>query len=152
MDQGPDTPWKITMLLADNAQAVGGKLYIMGGGWSLTGPAPSPSAIAIKFEVPWSKANRKLTIVLELLDSDGHPVLVQGPVEQQPLKIEAQVEVGRPPGILHGTPLDLPFALNLNPIPLKSGRYEWRCTVANEGASQTCAFTVREAPQTTPPA
>ena len=35
------------MLLADSAQAVEGKLYILGGGWNITGPEPSPSGIAI---------------------------------------------------------------------------------------------------------
>ena len=34
------------MMLADAAQAVEGKLYILGGGWSVTGPEPSASAIA----------------------------------------------------------------------------------------------------------
>ena len=29
---------KVTMMLADAAQAVEGKLYILGGGWSVTGP------------------------------------------------------------------------------------------------------------------
>ena len=33
------------MLLADAAQQLGGKLYILGGGWSVTGPQPAPSAI-----------------------------------------------------------------------------------------------------------
>ena len=61
---------KITIMLADFAQAVNGKLYIMGGGWSLTGPAPSPSAIAIKVEVPWNDTNRKHSLKLELLDGD----------------------------------------------------------------------------------
>ena len=44
------------MMLADSAQAVAGKLYILGGGWSMTGPAATPSALAIKFEVPWEAA------------------------------------------------------------------------------------------------
>ena len=43
---------KVTMLLADAAQAVNGKLYILGGGWSVAGPDPTPMAIALKMEVP----------------------------------------------------------------------------------------------------
>lgn len=137
------------MLLADNAQAVGGKLYILGGGWSITGPAPTPSAIAIKFEVPWDEANRKHKIRLELLDADGKVIMVPGPVHPQPLIIEAAIEVGRPPGIAPGTPLDVPFALNLSPIALTPGRYEWRCTVEGVNVSQSCAFSVRS-PQIAP--
>ena len=37
---------KVTILLADAAQAVEGKLYILGGGWSITGPDPSPMSRA----------------------------------------------------------------------------------------------------------
>jgi hypothetical protein len=29
---------KVTMMRADAVQAVAGKLYILGGGWSVTGP------------------------------------------------------------------------------------------------------------------
>src|SRR5207244_5203833 len=39
---------KVTILLADAAQAVEGKLYVLGGGWSTTGPDPAPMARAIK--------------------------------------------------------------------------------------------------------
>ena len=31
---------KVTILLADAAQAVEGKLFVLGGGWSVTGPEP----------------------------------------------------------------------------------------------------------------
>jgi hypothetical protein len=135
--------WKITMILADSAQAVAGKLFIMGGGWSVTGPGPTPSAIALKFDIPWDAANRRHRFRLELLDSDGRPVMVPGPVSPEPLLIEADLEVGRPPGITPGTPLDAPFAVNLAPVPLAPGRYEWRCTVAGANATESCAFTVR---------
>ena len=36
------------MLLCDGAQVADGKLFVLGGGWSLTGPDPMPSAIAMK--------------------------------------------------------------------------------------------------------
>ena len=55
---------KLTMLLADAAEAVGGKLYILGGGWSITGPQPTPSAIAIKIDVPWDQTNKVHTFVM----------------------------------------------------------------------------------------
>jgi hypothetical protein len=40
------------MMLADAAQVANGKLFILGGGWSVTGPEPSPSAIVLKIAVP----------------------------------------------------------------------------------------------------
>ncbi|MGH2780595.1 MAG: hypothetical protein ACRDLA_04090 [Thermoleophilaceae bacterium] len=50
---------KVTMLLADAAQTAEGKLYVLGGGWAITGPDPSPSAVAMYIEVPWDQANMR---------------------------------------------------------------------------------------------
>ena len=47
---------KVTMLLCDAAQVADGKLFVLGGGWSLTGPDPMPSAIALKIDVGWHEA------------------------------------------------------------------------------------------------
>lgn len=121
------------MLLADHAQAADGKLNIIGAGWTLTGPAPAPFAIAILFEVPWDRANEPHAFRLELVDSDGDPVIVDTPEGDGPLAIEGQFEVGRPPGMKRGTPLPFPLALNIGPQPLEpGGRYEWRLTVDEE--------------------
>ena len=43
------------MLLADYAVVADGKLYVSGGGWSVTSPG-APSAIAMKLDVPWDRA------------------------------------------------------------------------------------------------
>jgi hypothetical protein len=121
---------KVTILLADAAQAAEGKLYILGGGWSITGPDPSPMALAIKIEVPWDQANTPHSCRLELLDSDGQPVEAETPEGEQAIVFEASFEVGRPPGVKPGTPIDLPLAVNMPPVPLEpSGRYEWRLLI-----------------------
>jgi len=121
---------KVTILLADAAQAAEGKLYVLGGGWSITGPDPSPMALAIKIEVPWDQANTPHTCRLELLDSDGQPVEAEAPEGEQAIFFEAGFEVGRPPGVKPGTPIDLPLAVNMPPVPLEpSGRYEWRLSI-----------------------
>ncbi len=125
---------KVTMLLADAAQAVDGKLYVLGGGWSICGPDPVPMALAIKLEIPWDQSNVRHTWRLTLVDSDGAPFMAPGPDgEEQPLAIEAQFEVGRPPGVRPGTPMDLPLAINFGPLPLEPGtRYEWRMEIDGE--------------------
>ena len=46
------------MLLCDAAQVSDGKLFILGGGWSMTGPDPVPSAVALKIDVDWHEAGR----------------------------------------------------------------------------------------------
>jgi uncharacterized protein DUF6941 len=121
---------KVTMLLADAAQAVNGKLYILGGGWSITGPAPSPSAIALKIEVPWDEANTRHKLTLDLVDEDGQPVPAPTPMGMQPIRIEADFEVGRPPGLKPGTPLDVVLALNIGPLSFKpDSRLVWRLAI-----------------------
>jgi hypothetical protein len=119
---------KVTMMLADAAQAVGGKLYILGGGWSVTGPVPTAYSLALKIEVPWDETNKRHTLVLRLLDEDGRPVRVPAPSgEEVPLEIPADFEVGRPAGTMTGTPIDMPVVVNIGPMPLQPGRrFVWR--------------------------
>ena len=73
---------RVTMMLADSAQAVAGKLYVLGGGWSITGPEPAPSAIAIKLDVPWDQAEVAHRWTLALVDADGTPVFLPAPDDE----------------------------------------------------------------------
>ena len=63
------------MLLCDAAQVSDGKLYILGGGWSMTGPDPVPSAVALKIDVDWNEAGSPHHWELFLVDADGQPVI-----------------------------------------------------------------------------
>jgi hypothetical protein len=124
---------QVTMMLADAAQEVGGKLYILGGGWSMTGPAPAPHAVVVKLDVPWTAANEKHRLRLSLIDADGTPVMVVTEQGEQPLRIEGEFEAGRPPGLPAGSDLDFAFVANVPPIPLTPGqRYEWRLWIDEE--------------------
>lgn len=140
---------KLTMLLADAAQAVGGKLYILGGGWSLAGSDPIPMALAIKIEAPWTEANIQHTLRVALLDEDEQSVRVPTPRGDVPFEIRSTFEAGRPPGLQPGTPLDVAFAFNMPPLPLRpGGRYLWRCFI-NDSTDDTwqTSFTIRSLPQ-----
>jgi len=143
---------KLTLLLADAAEAVNGKLYILGGGWSITGPDPTPSAIAIKIEVPWDQANTRHQLKLELFNDDGQPIMVPGPTGEQPVVLSGEFEVGRPAGLKPGTPLDLALAFHIAPLLLPpAGRYVWRCSV--DGRSDEdwqVPFSTRPARKTQP--
>ena len=138
---------KVTLLLADSAQAAEGKLYVLGGGWSVIGPDPAPMALAVKIEVPWSETNVKHVVVLELLTSDGEPVTADGPAGPEAIKVQADFEVGRPPGLKPGTPIDVPLAVNFAPFALSPGqRYQWRLTIdGHQDEDWTVAFTTRNA-------
>jgi hypothetical protein len=138
---------KVTMMLADAAQAVGGKLYILGGGWSITGPQPSPFAIALKIEVPWDEANRPHQFVLSLVNADGQPVMLPTPGGEAAVEIKGNLEVGRPVGLKPGTPLDSTTAINFGPLPIPpAGRYLWRLTIDGRTSEDwEVAFTTRPA-------
>lgn len=124
---------RVTMMLADAAQSVGGKLYILGGGWNITGPQPVPSAIALLIEVPWDQANRRHAWKIALFDEDGQPVLMPTAGGEQAVQVTADFEVGRPPGLKPGTPLIVPLAINMGPLPLLPDRcYVWRCSINDQ--------------------
>jgi hypothetical protein len=129
---------KITMLLADAAQQVGGKLYILGGGWSTTGSPTAPMAVAIKIEVPWDRTNVSHDWRLALVDADGRPVQTS---DDRAVEVSGQLEVGRPAGLPDGTPLDAPLVVSFGSMPLSPGRYEWRLEI--QEFVETCAFLVR---------
>lgn len=143
---------KVTLLLADSVQAVGGKLYILGGGWSNITPG-APFAIAGKIEVPWNEGANEHTMRLELVDADGHPFAIQQESvdEPEPLWFEQRFCTGIPPRIVAGTPLDHVFEINLGPgLPLAPGtRYQWRLTIdGREGEDWYLSFNTRPiAPQ-----
>ena len=116
--------WNAVMLLCDYAEELGGKLYIMGGGWShlYTPRQPSSMALAIKLSVPWTQANEPHSLGIRLLTQDGKPV----PNEQgEDIALMGKVEVGRPPGLRPGTNLDLPIAARFNSLVLEPGTYRW---------------------------
>lgn len=138
---------KVTMLLADAAQAVGGKLFILGGGWSVTGPGPAPMAMAIKIEVPWDRTNERHHWVLDLVDEDGRAVQVGGPEGARPVQIAGDFEVGRPAGVALGTPIDLPLAITIGPLQLPPGtRCVWQLAIDDEADPHwQVAFSVRPA-------
>jgi hypothetical protein len=139
---------RVTMMLADAAQAADGKLYILGGGWSVTGPAPVPQAIALLIDVPWDQTNMRHQWLLELLDSDGHPATGKDPEgNEQPIQLGGEFEVGRPAGLTPGTPIGVPVAINLAPPPLEAGRrYVWTLTIDGQGHEDwRLAFSTRPA-------
>jgi hypothetical protein len=101
------------IILADAAEAVNNKLYLIGGGWETLTidsqlPVLYPCAIAVAFSVPWNETNEQQNIEIAIDDED----------EAQLLKVEGQVEVGRPPGIPLGKAQRVQMAIRLA-LPLQ---------------------------------
>lgn len=119
---------RVTMLLADAAQEVNGKLYVLGGGWSVTGPDVPPMSLAIKLDVPWGESNTEHTFTIVLVDADGQPVS-SGTEEGPDVRVDGTFEVGRPVGMPAGSDIDFAFAVQVPPFPLAHGRYAWQLSI-----------------------
>ncbi len=126
---------KTTVLLCDHAQEVGGKLYILGGGWSIYRGTPVTMALAVKIAVPWDAANVQHDFSARLVTEDGGPPLLTTAGAQgvaTPIEFQGRFEAGRPPGLPPGSDLDAPFAVNIAGLPLPPGRYEWLVAIDGE--------------------
>ena len=119
------------MLLCDYAEVINGKLYIMGGGWTLCPPGPRNMALAIRVLVPWDETNVKHRLVLMLQDEEGRTIELGEP--PRPVKQEGEFEVGRPPGVLPGTELDFSIAFGFAALPLEPKKgYRWQLELDGE--------------------
>lgn len=115
-------------MLCDFAETINGKLYIQGGGWTRIAAAGLPTTFFLggKILVPWTQTNRVNAILVELNTSDGQAVV--GP-DGQPVRIDGEFEVGRPPGVSAGSDMDLPVSFKVEGLPLAAGRYQWSLKV-----------------------
>lgn len=122
------------MLLADAAQVAEGKLYIMGGGWEVCGPEPTPMALAVKVEIPPSQARRNHTWSVTLVDANGEPVLLPVDGEKSTVAIHGEFgRIGEAKSAPTKGPVHLRFAVNIAPLPLEPGSsYAWRLTIDNQ--------------------
>jgi hypothetical protein len=121
---------QVTLLLADAAQVADGKLYILGGGWSVTGPEPTPQAVAVKILVDAHEFHDTHHWEIFLEDADGRPVVFETPEGPQSVEVRGEFSVGDPQGVPPGTPVDVPIAVNFGPVPLEPGsRYTWRVAI-----------------------
>ena len=116
------------VILADAAEVINGKLYLMGGGWeaiNLATPMPAHHtfAIAVAFEVPYLETNQLHDVDIRIQDPDGIELI----------RIEGQVEVGRPPGINPGSPQRIPVAFSVSHEFTKAGPYAVHATADGGG-------------------
>lgn len=126
---------RATLMLADHAMAVGGRLFINGGGWNgANATAPVNCAVAILLELPHGELEQKHKLVLELLDADGQPIRVtRDDGAQAPVKLAGEVErnAGQPLPV-EGAAESVSFAFNVHGVRLAAGRYEWRFWINGE--------------------
>jgi len=98
-----NTPTIDFLILADRAEAISGKLYMMGGGWDHVGMVPGvPTmfSIACAVMVPWHATNQDHLVTLSLQDADAKELL----------KVQAGFRTGRPPTLEEGAAQRVMFA------------------------------------------
>lgn len=83
-----------SLLLADFAEVVNGKLYLMGGGFTTVALAtfdqPHRCYVAAALRIPWSHTNQKIAFSAGLENLDGATI--------DSWSMEGQLEAGRAPG------------------------------------------------------
>jgi hypothetical protein len=132
------------MMLADGAQAIGGKLYVLGGAWNrlhlprLPSRPAKPFDVAVGIRVPWHLTNRRFTFGLALVDADNNPVDDAAPMTME-------MEAGRPPGLRQGTEQRLVFTISASPEFPHEGIYAFQATIDDEPL-ETTAFEVVHLP------
>jgi hypothetical protein len=84
------------------------------------------------------------------VDGDGTVVTITGPAGPQSIEFPGSLEVGRPPGLPHGSEIDATFVVNIGPLPLVPGqRYEWQLEIDSEVRASE-GFYVRAMPASPP--
>lgn len=122
--QQPGLPF---LLLADRAEVLQGKLYVMGGLLDVflvqTEPAVISFALALAVDIPWNAANEQINIAVIFEDGDGREVA----------RVGFGMMVGRPPQLRPGTTQRVPFAIPTLTLTVpRMGEYVARTTVNDQ--------------------
>lgn len=134
------------VVLANHAEAVNGLLYISGGGWSEHWRVPLPDGstpatnlgIGVSLLVPWGDTNRKHPVSIIVESEDGGDPIV---------RLDAEMEVGRPPGLPAGIDLRSCLAVNLPVMIPEEGGYRVVAQVgegSGEGQRRSTSFRVHD--------
>jgi hypothetical protein len=96
MESGLEQPEVEFILVADKAEVVNGKLYMIGGGFDQIGignfEEPAVFSLAIGLTIPWHFANLRIPLNVVMAHEDGAEVAT----------INIQIVSGRPPNSIAG--------------------------------------------------
>jgi hypothetical protein len=127
------------LILADQVEALNGKLYMMGGGWEkltvLDFTAPVPLGIAVSIVVPWNASNQQHTVELSVQTADAETLA----------NVTGQFSVGRSAEVEQGASQRSMVALKLPVILPEPGRYVVAARI-NEGEETRVTFRAIAAP------
>jgi len=96
-------------ILADHAEVLNNKLYLMGGGWDTMAAPQVPAAVrlvlAVGLRVEWDETGQQIPVVIRVSDEDA----------QELLRLNGQMTVGRPKNLVPGASQlsQVSFVLNM---------------------------------------
>jgi hypothetical protein len=133
------------LCLANYVEVQNGLLYMAGGGWtdhhrSVLAPngqkTTSRISIAILVKIPWGETNRKQKFLVAITDLDGGVQL---------LKVEGELNTGRPPMLTPGSAQYAALAVNMDIIFPQAGTYLLSGVLNEDAASKrTWEFRVHD--------
>lgn len=123
---------------ADHAEAINGKLYMHGAGWTDHFQPPGPNGqpgishmgIAVSVIINWNETNRRFPLTLKLIHEDGAELT----------RVNAQIEAGRPPGVPAGSEFRSVLALSAEIMFPKTGSYKLQAEL--DGKTKSASFRV----------
>ncbi len=120
------------IIMADSAEVVNSKLYLMGGGWdrlvvNQVFPVQQLISIAVSFSVGWDETNIPQTMEVEVKDEEGN----------QLAKVQGQIEAGRPRGITPGQAQRVQLAFKLPLRFEKPGSFTVTALIGDKIEGQT---------------
>lgn len=128
--------------LSNHAEAVNSLLYLSGAGWTdhwrTRNPAgefgPSHFGIGVSILVPWTETNERFSLGIRVEGEDGEPEIAN---------VAGELEVGRPPGLPHGSDLRAVLAINVDTVFPAAGGYRIVGQIASDPTTRkTVSFRV----------
>ena len=125
------------LLLADRAEVLNGKLYMMGGAWDRRHirdiSTPASLTIVVGVLVPWNLTNEPHRLRIRIEDEDGSPV---------PPEVEATVNVGRPVNAMQGQSFRATAVVNNRWTLPRYGVYRVVASVASHSERRVAFYAV----------
>jgi hypothetical protein len=145
MDELVEQPDIDFLIVADRAEAINGKLYLMGGAWDqlyvVDFDQPVQFSLAIGVIVPWASTNQEHPLRVAVENEDGTVI--------QP-DMQIRVNMGRPPGARPGQPFRALIAVQGAWRLPGPGTYRIQATVDDARSRRTVFHAIAARPGTQP--
>ena len=136
--------------LANHVEALNGLLYMLGAGWTDIRPPVDPEGrlgpvhfgIGVSVLVGWNETNQRFPVEPTITHEDGGEPLV---------RVEGQIEQGRPPGLAPGSDLRSVIGLDADVQFPRGGGYVVKVALPDQSKSVAFRVVLPERPRATGP-